>query len=249
MTLLSQGCNGNTFEELRNGLHLNHNKTIVANQFHEYYSSLQENAGSSSLSIVNKIYVSNKYRINEHFRDVAINKFLSDVESIDFIPSNESACIINQFIEGRTEHKIKNVVDENLFDKETRVVLVNVIYFIGTWKYPLVYYTYMSKKFYISETETVDVNYMRGQHEFNCGDLNDLDARALEMEYANSNYSFIVILPNNRTGLSNLEMNLKNYDLDQIYDQMSVRIASIAIPRFTFETEIELNVVLKNVCF
>lgn len=136
-----------------------------------------------------------------------------------------------------------------MFDASTRVVLVNVITFIGRWKNSLEYYSWMYKTFYISDTESVDVNYMHGLHRFNCGDLDDLNAKALEMEYANSNYSFIIILPNNLTDLPELEIKLKNYGLAKIYDRMSVRIAKIMIPRFKLEMKIEMNDVLKEVYF
>lgn len=53
--------------------------------------------------------------------------------------------------------------------------------------------------------------------------LDDLDASALEMKYADSKLSFVIVLPKSRTGWSALEAKLKDYDLTKIIDKMRSR--------------------------
>lgn len=247
LTLLSQGAEGNTFDELKRGLHLPANKTLAANQFQEYYNLLQKGVGQSVLSIANRIYVKDGHQVKKAFNDVAVEKFASGVELLNFEKSKESSEIINQFVENKTNHLIKNLIKPTMLNGETRMVLVNAIYFNGDWKYPFDEKRTIKGDFWISETEKVQVDIMRNTARFNFSRLNDLDANAVEMKYANSNFTFVIVLPNNRTGLHELETKLKTYDWSQITDKMHSHSVNVQIPKFKAEFEINLNDVLKKV--
>lgn len=249
LALLSQGAEGSTFEELRRGLHLTENKTLAANQFQEHYNSLQRGIGDSVLSIANQIYVQEGHQVKKAFQDVAVGKFASGVESLNFANSVESAQSINQFVENKTNHLIKDLIKPDMVDASTRMVLVNAIYFKGNWKYQFDEKRTIKGDFYTNETEKVKADFMHLKKRFNFAELEELNATALEMRYFNSNFSFVIILPNNRTGLHELETKLKNYDLSQISSQMVLQEVDVTIPKFKAEFEINLNEVLKNVRF
>jgi len=123
---------------------------------------------------------------------------------------------------------------------------VNAIYFKGNWEYQFNKERTSEGDFYVSETEKVPVDFMRIKKHFNYGILEELDAQALEMKYANSNFSFVILLPNSRTGLSALESKLKDYDLSKISSQMFSQEVDVTIPKFKVEFEINLNDALKN---
>lgn len=78
--------------------------------------------------------------------------------------------------------------------------------------------------------------------------LEDLDAKALELKYTSAAYSFIIILPNKRTGLPALESNLISYDPEQIIKKLKTRIVNVTIPKFDIESKLSLKDVLKTVC-
>lgn len=64
-----------------------------------------------------------------------------------------------------------------------------------------------------------------------------LNATAVELEYANSNFSFVVVLPNKRTGLNELEKSLQTNDWKEISDQMRSQRVNVKIPKFKAEFE------------
>lgn len=246
LALLAQGTEGNTFEELRKGLHLTGDKATTANQFAEYYGLLKKSVGQSTLSIANQIYVQIGHSINKNFEEVAVKKFFSGIDSLDFAKSDASAKTINQFVEEKTMEKIKDLIKPDMLSADTRVVLVNAIYFKGNWEYQFDKESTTEGDFYINESETVPVDFMHIKKKFNYAILEDLDATALEMKYANSNFSFVIVLPNSRTGLSALEGKLKNYDLAEITNKMHKQEVEVTIPKFKVEFEINLNDVLKK---
>lgn len=248
LTLLLQASNGKTFEELKKGLHLNGEKATIASAFLQHYELLQRNTGDSIFSIANKIYVKVGYELNKNFQEMAVRDFKSGVESLNFTKPTESAQTINQFVEEKTNGKIKNLIQPDAVDSDTRSILVNAIYFKGNWQHKFNRASTKKGDFYISEREKVSIDYMHAENRYNFAySVGGFDASALEMKYANSKFSFVIILPTNRTGLGALEEQLKNYDLSNIIDEMYPTELYLRIPKFEAEFEIKLNDVLKNV--
>lgn len=82
---------------------------------------------------------------------------------------------------------------------------------------------------------------------FNHAKIDELDASALEMKYANSTFSFVIVLPNSRTGLTELELKIKDYGLTNIMSKMSKQKLDIRLPKFKVDYTIDLSDPLKHV--
>lgn len=247
LTLLSQGANGKTYDELRIGLHLTDDKATTAAHFHEYYNLLEKCVGQSTLSIANQVYVQQGYKINPNVQEVAVKMFSSDIQELDFVESNKSAATINMFVEKKTNGKIHELIKPNMLNVLTRLVLVNAIYFKGTWEYQFDKKNTKTNSFFVNESDEVPMDFMFTKQSFYYATLSDLNADALEMKYANSNLSFIIVLPHSRTGLSTLKTKLKSYDLGKITAQMFEEQVELTIPKFKTEFEIDLKEVLEKV--
>lgn len=250
LALLSQAATGSTYDELKNGLHLDGDKTIVANEFHVYFDQLHRSVGQATLSMANHIFVQEGHQVNKNFQQVATEKFASGVEQLDFSDSGKSAEIINHFVDEATNNKIKQIIEPDKIDADTRMFLVNVIYFKSNWEVQFRKDRTREKEFYINELNSVPIKFMFNQNEFNhIEKLEDLEASAIEMKYANSNMSFVIVLPSSRTGLRELEMKMKHYGLTNIISQMDLHEVDVSIPKFKVNYDIELNDVLKSVSF
>lgn len=178
---------------------------------------------------------------------MAVSKFKSGVEIVNFAESEKCAATINNFVEERTSRKIKDLIKPDQLDSDTRSVLVNAIYFQGQWENPFDPEMIFQREFYNSETEKVLLDYMFKESTFNAAKIKELDATALEMESKNSNMSFVFVLPDSRNGLPALETKLKEYGLANIGKVLQLVRYQVQIPKFQVEYEIVLNNVLKNV--
>lgn len=233
---------------MKRSLYLKDNKIFIANQFHKYNELLENDNEKTLLSIANTIYVRDGYILNKTFQNVAAEKFSCGVQSLNFDNKIQSAQIINDFVENKTHDKIKNFIQSENINEDTEIMLINAIYFKSNWKNQFNKTLTAPDDFYVSENETVQVDFMKIQSNFHLSDIVELDASALEMKYANSKYSFIILLPRSRTGLSTLERKLKNFDLTKIIDSFWHPIGvDVKIPKFKVEHEIKLNEILKNV--
>lgn len=247
LTLLSQGTTGITFEDLRKRLYLNSNKSITADEYYQFDKLIRKSSGEAELIIANQIYVMQGYPLKKDFEAVAA-KFSSGIESVNF-GSNETIQNINLFVEQKTRHRIKDFVKPSMIDGNTRIFLLNAIYLKSKWRYAFKRDQPYRIQFYLNETQSVFVDslYM-AKVPFNTGEVKDLDSCVLEITYASSNFTFLIILPNQRTGLADLEVKLKDYNLTKLFDQMTIIKSTIHIPKFKVQTEINFNTILKNVC-
>lgn len=247
LTLLSQAAKGKTFDELRAALGLNADKATIAEQFCKFNEQIGRCIGMATLTMANKIYVRHNYKLNIDFRDIAVKKFGAGIEPVDFDNAYAAAQIINQFVEEKTLGKIPNAVTPDSFQPDTCVVLVNAIAFKAKWQKEFDSLSTEPGAFFTNQTDTAQVEYMNERNKFNYAVLDELNATALQMNYKNSDFSFVVILPNSHLGLYELESRLKNYDLSKVTNQMSNKDVILKLPRFKYEYKMELGPVLQKV--
>lgn len=249
---LSFGANGSTSSQLKKGLHLslNADKKKIAKGFSRYSNTIRKSAGNATLSIVNQIYVQKGYRVKESFAaQLPVQKFKADIQSVNFADNDKTVEIINRFVEDKTNNKIRKLFRPDMFDVDTRIALVNAVYFKGVWEIPFNKDKTNDAKFYVGETEHRTTKFMFTQDSFRTGYIPELSASSLEMRYAQSNYSFVIVLPRSRTGLPALESHLKSYGLAKIVNEMEFDDVVVWIPKFIAESEIDLKEILAKVCF
>lgn len=242
--MLEQGAEGTTLQELVKALHLNSNKTIVANQFQKYYKELQKNAGSTTFNVANRIYTQQNYTLNTTFQAVAQKKFNSGIQSLNFANAQASANTINNYVEQVTNDRIKNLISPDSLGADTRIVIINALYMKGTWVHKFDPKNTKSGQFASNENAT----YMNTLASFNYTELTELDATALEMRYTNSSFSVVIILPNENVQYGDVENKLKTYDWKKITSQMRVQKVNVTIPKIQVNYQQSMNHVLSKVC-
>lgn len=187
------------------------------------------------------------YSVKKTFNDVATKSFASEAQTLDFSASAESAATINGWVESNTNNKIKDLIKSDSLDGDTRMVLVNAIYFKGFWTYQFDPKNTFKAPFYLNDQDSVQTDFMKIKKHFKYGALPDLDATAIELPYKDSDISMLILLPNTRTGLSALEGKLNTIDLGEVSSKLWSQEVNVEIPKFKIEFDIELNEPLKKV--
>lgn len=247
LALLTIGTNGKTFNELARDLHFPGNKNAIANQFYESYRFLLRGRGKTQFSVSNVIYVQRGYSINKNFKAIAKNKFNSGIDSMDFRDGDIASNYINRFIDFRTKGKIKHLITPEVITPDTRIILLNAIYFKGDWLHKFDAAHTRKSNFHVSPTQSIPTDFMYQQENFNIADIPELGASAIEMKYDRSQYSFVIVLPYSIFGLAEVESKLHNIDLQTIINRMRMDEVDVSIPKFKIEFDINLNQVLKEV--
>lgn len=236
--MVRMGAAGQTAEELDRGLQLiSQDAKTLGESFLPLMSAY---ANSNTTRIANKIYVHQKYHLLDEYSSL-LNYFLSSVESVNFGNEVQAAGAINTWVEEKTNHLIKNLIDPESLNDDTRLVLVNAIYFKGKWKYSFNAKDTHPEDFYLNDKDVKSVPMMNIKNTFRYANLDNLDATALELPYENSDLSMVIVLPNKKTGLSQLEEKLRNIQLEQITDNLRSEKVRVKLPKFKAEFSIQLN--------
>lgn len=240
------GASGETKAEMLKGLKYptEYSEKNIAHNFKLFTESIEKTNG---LKIANKIYVMKNFTPKASFKQIAEESFKSDAQTLDFANNEASAETINKWVEGQTNEKIKNLISKDSLDSDTRMVLVNAIYFKGFWTYQFDPQATYNAPFYVSETNSVDVDFMRIKKHFKYGLIEKLDATALELPYKDSDISMMIILPNQRNGLAEVESKLHTIDLAEISSTLRSQEVNVELPKFKIEFDINLNEPLKKV--
>ncbi|KAJ8940168.1 hypothetical protein NQ318_019377 [Aromia moschata] len=145
-----------------------------------------------TLLIANKLFLKENYKLQKEFNSIATEHFFAEVQLLDFVKSEAAAKSINDWVEEKTNNKIKDLIDSGDLDESTR------------------------------DDETINVDMMHISEKFFYKNDENLDAKVLELPYVNNSLSLIVILPNKRNGISELEEKLAGTDLTKITENISL---------------------------
>lgn len=239
LSMAFQGANGSTLEAFSKTLNLP-DTGVAAEGYHDVINHLN-NVADVQLSMANKIYIMDKYTLKPKFQEVTQNKFSSEVQPVDFAKSDATAKIINAWVEDKTKNKIKDLIKPDMLDALTRLVLVNAIYFKGNWASKFEPRQTKKEQFWLNNSDSVEVDMMNTKGKYMYKEDEALDAKVLELPYSNPDISLIVILPNKKDGIAELEKKLTETDLTSITHNMYKPEVIIKLPKFKIETTIELN--------
>lgn len=251
LSMVYQGAQGVTATEMAAGMRYeNADPNAVAAKVGGVAKSY--NVQGSPVSIANKVYLMDGYKVKAQFNEVATKHFDSETESVNFAESAVSAAKINGWVEQKTKDKIKDLIDPGMLDGLTRMVLVNAIYFKGNWATQFKKENTQKADFWTSETDSKQVDMMYVKAKFRYAHIEELEATAIELPYANSSLVMMVILPNEKTGLAKVEAGLANMDLSEISQRMHETEVNVYMPKFKVEYDLSLKKPLQKVwefCF
>uniref|UniRef100_A0A6P4EKN7 Alaserpin-like isoform X1 n=2 Tax=Drosophila rhopaloa TaxID=1041015 RepID=A0A6P4EKN7_DRORH len=242
--MVRMGAEGETATQLDQGLGLaSSDAEKIADSFRKVLAAYKD---SKVLRIANKIFVMKGYPLRRQFVQLQIKKFLSSARSVNFAKSDKAAATINKWVEKRTKHLIKDLVPATALNANSRLVLVNAIHFKATWQYQFSIYKTWPASFHLNGDHSVRVPMMALKEWFRFANLPELDASTLELPFKDSNHSMLIVLPNNRTGLSAMEEKLRVTPLSLITQALQKTEVLVKLPKFKAEFQVELSDVFQK---
>jgi len=241
LSMTYEGARGETAEEMQQVLHLPDDKEKIRSDFSSFYSELNKANKPYKLTTANALWAQTDYPFLEEYFGTVEEYYDGKVENLDFRSDTENSRItINDWVENKTEGKIKDLIPYDMLTDSTRLVLTNTIYFKANWSNQFETSETREQDFKLDSGETVVVEMMHNTDFYNYGKTGGL--QILEMPYKGDDISMLVLLPKGgiipgEGSLNKLEDSFGTDKLDDLKDDMSGEIVQVSLPKFNFETK------------
>ncbi|MGE3805086.1 MAG: sigma-70 family RNA polymerase sigma factor [Gemmataceae bacterium] len=254
--LVYAGAEGETAEEMAKTLHF----TVPEERVHPAFSSLLTDYNGTGqkrpykLRVVNGLWGLKAFPFRKEFLDDAGQFYAAGLlREYDNLHDGTARREINHWVSKQTEGKIPELLPVGQPRAQSRRVLGNAVYFLGTWQAKFDEKQTQNKPFHISAREKVDVPmmYLRWEDQlfqnvetmpYWKGD----GVEVLEMPYKGKDLSLVVMLPIKKDGLAEVEKDLTAKKLQQWLRNLGARTVEIALPRFKVKTSVSLPEVLSE---
>ena len=236
------GARGGTAREMAKVLHLPEEQLRAHAELGELVHLLNEMGKTKGckLSLANSLWGQKGYTFLDEFLARLEREYNAGFALVDFKRNREAARrVINDWVAGKTEGKIQNLIQRGILDRLTRLVLTNAIYFKGDWKAPFKEGRTKDADFFVTADKKSQVPTMRQTRRFGCAQTEEL--QVLELPYAGEAVSMVVLLPKKRDGLVALEKSLTPANLSGWLGALRMRRVAVYLPRFKTEAKFELN--------
>ncbi|NXQ91307.1 OVAL protein, partial [Nyctibius grandis] len=159
-----------------------------------------------SLSFASRLYAEETYPVLPEYLQCVKELYKGGLEMISFQTAADQAReLINSWVESQTNGMIKNILQPGSVDPRTEMVLVNAIYFKGMWEKAFKDEDTQAVPFRMTEQESKPVQMMYQIGSFKVAVIASEKIKILELPYVSGELSMLVILPDDVSGLKQLE--------------------------------------------
>jgi serpin B len=244
LTMLLAGSDGPTRDEL---LELLGTAAKQELPLHTTQGQLQRwlsggGAGGEQLDVAAAIFIQRDTDVLKDFLILLETQYQSEAKVVDFANQPATARkVINDWAAETTHGKIETVVAPDDITPQTRVMLASAVYFKGAWEHAFDRDETEKQPFYASAESTVDCNLMHQREEF--GYIHQDGVRLLVMPYRGRELSMVLILPDEKFGLSAVEERLNDETLAGWIAAADKNVVELPVwlPRFKFESGHDLE--------
>jgi serpin B len=221
-----EGATGETADEMAQALGMQNidNVDII-----KYCKQLISRANTDGMECANSVWLNENYSFKQNYIDICTKEFMADASIVDFANSNTTKAI-NKWASDKTHEKIQNLNPQPL-SKETVMVLVNALYFLGEWELPFEHDDTWKSDFH-TPSGNKKVKMMHDEKHLQY--YND-KFQMISMPFKDSDFAMAFMLPQEGSDINNLLSTLKDTDFDDLYTSMEKQRVKICLPKFEYD--------------
>lgn len=243
LSMVYNGADGVTKQEMEKVLHAEGLSPDDLNRANaSFMTLLDQNSDKIQLNIANSIWLNNEYRFQEEFAKTNKDYFNAEIKEID-IQNSQSPKMINDWVKSKTNGTIDKIVGDEL-NPGLVTMLINAIYFKGSWTYPFEPSLTKEKDFTLVDGSTVKIPLMELHEELLYTKNNKF--QAVSLPYGKENMSMKVFLPNENVSLKEFEELLSLEQWQELQSSFYKLEGTILLPKFSLEYEVELKETLED---
>ncbi|MBR4400758.1 MAG: serpin family protein [Synergistes sp.] len=200
----------------------------------------------AQVSCANALWPAKEEKILPEFAQTLEEYYGASLSPLDYAGAPEnSRRTVNKWVEKNTNNKIKDLVPQGAFTRDTVLTLTNAVYFKSSWLDEFQPENTEPRPFWPTEDHSVNVVTMRRRG----GKANYAkfpECEIVEMPYKGDLFSMLVILPDRKKGLDAVEKILTEQQLSEWTSRFIPRRVDISMPKFKQESSYELSDMLSD---
>ncbi|XP_050449887.1 antichymotrypsin-2-like isoform X2 [Cataglyphis hispanica] len=213
-SLFLNSARGSTRNELMTYLGITDDKIKPFSDMYRPELAYLNDIENVELYLGNAIYVHKSVDLTNDFLSLCTNERHCSISKVDFKNNVETTKAINSWVQEKTNDEISQIISLGYIDKDTKIMLVNVVYLnvsldnvgkIDKRKF----YPFPSKMFFLP---TINFDNLKFIH----GEIPQWSAKFVEISILNANITITIFLPYEEMKLEGLEYLLDKIDLSEL---------------------------------
>ncbi|CAF4963641.1 unnamed protein product [Rotaria sp. Silwood1] len=191
------------------------------------------------LKLANRLYAQKAYQLQEEYLKIVQNSFKADIKLEDFENERVQAVQrINAWVEQQTNNLIQDLLSIKDVTPETRLIIINSIYFKGTWiKEFSKNLTNENADFHEANGKISKIALMHQREKFAYAENNDLHVQIVHIPYTRVELDVVEQKLASQPDLMQNLLNHQNTRTEELH---------LYLPKFKMEATFELSDILQQ---
>lgn len=188
------------------------------------------------LHVTNALFGQVDFAFLDPFLDTLASNYGAGLRLMDFSTEPEASRLaINAWVSDQTERRIDELLPSGIITGDTRLVLVNAIYFTASWADPFDEAATTDDPFTLPDGEEVVVPTMH--QVVDTGYVSGPSYEAAELVYDGGQLAMLLIVPNEGE-LATIENTVSASFVSEIREALTEHSVDLALPKFTFRSQL-----------
>ena len=256
--MVYEGAKGETASQIESVFHFPTDDLTRRASYARMLNTVNKGGGEYKLETANGLWLQEDYQFLNEYKEIVNTRYIGEIKNLDF--KNEpvkASREINKWAAKNTNNKIPTIVQPENFNKYTRAVLTNAIYFKGEWIEQFDKDDTKDEDFFITPTQSTRVP-MMGLFEESFNYVERDGVQIIELPYKGDKISMLIMLPRleggesrfnsygETTNMTQLEAMLNESKLREWREELRIQELNVFLPKFTFETSYKLADIFKE---
>ncbi len=224
------GARGDTAAQMAKVLHLQGPAARALDVAGSLVASYGAADQKVTVRIANRLFGEKSYAFEQPYLALVARAFGAPLEPLDFKTATEaSRQHVNAWAAHETNDRIKDLIPKGGVTADTRLALVNAIYFLGDWSLPFEKEATRPEPFFTTRTDKKDVPTMHEEEHLHFAATDGV--KVVELPYQNGALAMDFVLPDAVDGLSAVEARLTPAVLDAWIGAATSAMVSVSLPK------------------
>jgi serpin B len=240
LSMTLNGAEGETYDAIAKTLGYTEQQLDAINAHSRALSRLLKPADESiTTHMANGLWVQQGFPLKPDFLRALLSYYEARAETVDFLKPEATADAINAWVKEQTQGLIEKLFQAGDFDAQTRLALVNTLYFEGKWQYPFPKDATQDAPFYLESGATKQVPMMRLSERLPY--LRGEGFEVVALPYGEGDYRFYLFLPDKGRTVADLCKQLTPENWAKWLAEFRTVQGSLQMPRFKIEAKYDLK--------